>query len=159
MPSEGIAELTEGIEVSDGVGLQVSRTMFLCFLAEGYAKTSNRERASQLLAEAFDRASRTGERFYECELHRLQGNVDLMGDRPNTKAAYNRFRAAIELARKQGTKAWELRATVSLARLLAKQDDGYEARTMLAEIYGSFTEGFDTADLKDAKALLDELSA
>jgi class 3 adenylate cyclase/predicted ATPase/energy-coupling factor transporter ATP-binding protein EcfA2 len=159
MPSEGIAELTEGIEVSDSVGLQVSRTMFVCFLAEGYAKAGNRERASQLLAEAFDRASRTGERFYECELHRLQGEVDLMGDRPNTKAAYNRFRAAVELARKQGTKAWELRATVSLARLLAKQDDGNEARTMLAEIYGWFTEGFDTADLKDAKALLDELSA
>jgi predicted ATPase len=68
------------------------------------------------------------------------------------------FRAAIDIARAQSAKSWELRATTSLARLLATQGHRDEARTMLAEIYGWFTEGFDTADLKDAKALLDELS-
>jgi predicted ATPase len=69
------------------------------------------------------------------------------------------FREAIALAQKIGAKAWELRATMSLAGMLAKQGRRDEARTMLAEIYGWFTEGFDTADLKDANALLDELSA
>jgi predicted ATPase len=69
------------------------------------------------------------------------------------------FREAIALAQRMGAKAWELRATISLARLLNEKGRRNEARTMLAEIYGWFTEGFDTADLKDAKALLDELSA
>ena len=75
-----------------------------------------------------------------------------------TEPAEADFREAIALAQKMGAKAWELRATMSLARLLAKQGRRDEARTMLAEIYGWFTEGFDTADLKEAKALLDELS-
>ena len=69
------------------------------------------------------------------------------------------FRLAIEVAREQSAKSWELRATMSLARLLAKQGRREEARTMLADIYNWFTEGFDTADLKDAKALLDELGS
>ncbi|MGB6554895.1 MAG: hypothetical protein WBE78_15505, partial [Candidatus Binataceae bacterium] len=73
--------------------------------------------------------------------------------------AERRFRSAIEIARQQSAKWWELRATTSLARLLAKQGKRDDARAMLAEIYNWFTEGFDTADLKDAKALLDELSS
>jgi predicted ATPase len=77
---------------------------------------------------------------------------------PDPGAAEVRLRRAIGIAQGQGTKWWELRATMSLARLLAKQGRRDEARAMLAEIYGWFTEGFDTADLKDAKALLDELS-
>jgi predicted ATPase len=72
--------------------------------------------------------------------------------------AENSFRRAIEIARTQSARMWELRATTSLARLLAKQDRRDEVRAMLAKIYGWFTEGFDTADLKDAKALLDELN-
>ena len=75
-----------------------------------------------------------------------------------TELAEADFRESIALAQKMSAKAWELRATMSLARLLANQGRRDEARTMLAEIYGWFTEGFDTADLKDAKALLDELS-
>ena len=82
-----------------------------------------------------------------------------MGNDPNAPAADNCFRAAIELARVQGAKSWELRATTSLAQLLTKQGRRDEARTMLADLYGWFTEGFDTADLRDAKTLLDELGA
>ena len=90
------------------------------------------------------------------EILRLRGELRLkQGD---TELAEAGFREAIALARKMGAKAWELRATTSLARLLAKQGRRDEARAMLAEIYGWFTEGFDTADLKDAKALLDELN-
>jgi predicted ATPase len=77
----------------------------------------------------------------------------------NIGAAEREFRQSIEVARKQSAKSWELRATMSLARLLATQDHRAEGRAMLADIYGWFSEGFDTADLMDAKALLDELSA
>ena len=82
----------------------------------------------------------------------------LRQDDSNTAEARNCFQRAIEIAHKQSAKSFELRAAMSLARLLAKQDRRDEARTMLAEIYNWFTEGFDTADLKDAKALLDQLS-
>jgi predicted ATPase len=92
----------------------------------------------------------------ESELHRLKG--ELLLNRGNDGAAAQSLRDAIGLARHQGAKSWELRATTSLARLLASQGRRAEARSMLAEIYGWFTEGFDTADLKDAKTLLDQLA-
>jgi predicted ATPase len=89
---------------------------------------------------------------------RLKGEILLICDKPNVAKAEQCFRAALDVARTQEAKWWELRATMSLARLLATQGRRDEARTMLADIYGWFTEGFDTADLKDAKSLLDELS-
>jgi predicted ATPase len=93
----------------------------------------------------------------ESEIHRLKGELLLNADQE--EAAAQSFRDAIELARRQSAKSWELRATTSLARLLGKQGHRDEAHTMLTEIYNWFTEGFDTADLRDAKALLDELSS
>jgi predicted ATPase len=102
---------------------------------------------------------RTGECWYEAELHRLSGEFSLLRDSSSVSAAESSFRTAIEIARKQEAKSLELRATTSLARLLAKQGNRREARAMLAPLYGWFTEGFDTLDLKDAKALLDELNA
>jgi predicted ATPase len=90
----------------------------------------------------------------------LANAYDLTGiDVSAVAEAQSYFQGAIEIARKQSAKSWELRATMSLARLLNKQDKRDEARAMLAEVYGWFTEGFDTADLKDAKALLEELSS
>ena len=89
----------------------------------------------------------------------LKGELLLAQDASNAVPAEQSFRAGIEMSRKQYAKSWELRATTSLARLLDRQGKRDEARAMLAEIYGWFTEGFDTADLKDAKALLDGLSA
>jgi predicted ATPase len=97
-------------------------------------------------------------RSYEAETHRLKGELLLKQDNSSTAEAQSCFERAIEIAHGQSAKSWELRATMSLARLLAKQGKRDEARTMLADIYNWFTEGFDTADLKDAKALLDELS-
>jgi predicted ATPase len=91
------------------------------------------------------------------EMHRLKGELLLRQDDSGISEAPSCFQRAIEIAREQGAKSLELRATTSLARLLAKEGNRTEARTMLAEIYNWFTEGFDTADLKDAKALLDEL--
>ena len=91
-------------------------------------------------------------------MRRLKGELLLISDNSAAPEAEQCFRDAIEVARRQSAKSWELRATMSLARQLAKQGRRAEACSMLAEIYGWFTEGFDTADLKDAKALLDELS-
>jgi predicted ATPase len=99
------------------------------------------------------------EHRYEAEIHRLKGELLLKRDCFNDAEAESCFERAIEIARKQSAKSQELRATVSLARLLAKQSRRGEARAMLAEIYNWFIKGFDTADLKDAKALRDELSA
>ena len=92
-------------------------------------------------------------------MHRLKGELLLAQDASNAAQAEQSFRTAIEISRKQNAKSWELRATTSLARLLGQQGKRDEARAMLADIYNWFTEGFDTADLKDAKALLDELGA
>ena len=98
----------------------------------------------------------SGVRLLESEIHRLKGELLLSAGKD--EAAAQSFRDAIDLARRQSAKSWELRATTSLARLLATQGKRDEARTMLAKIYGWFTEGFDTADLKDAKMQLDELN-
>jgi predicted ATPase len=93
----------------------------------------------------------------EAETYRLKGDLLLRQDDSNLAEVQSCFQQAIEIARKQGAKSLELRATMSLARLLAKLGRRDEARTMLADIYNWFTEGFDTADLKDAKSLLDRL--
>jgi predicted ATPase len=111
-----------------------------------------------VLAEALTVVDKNGECFHEAELYRLKG--ELLGQKAKTKAeAEECFRKAVAIARRQGTRAWELRATTSLARLWQSQGKQHEARNTLSEIYGWFTEGFDTADLKDAKALLEELAA
>jgi class 3 adenylate cyclase/predicted ATPase len=156
--TDGIAKLSEGMAVVESIRTLISKSLFLGALADGYRKAGDAKRALELLDEAIDWANRTGERFYECELQRLKGEVLLMGNDPNAPAADNCFRTAIELARVQSAKSWELRATTSLAQLLTKQGRRDEARTMLADIYGWFTEGFDTPDLKDAKALLDDMA-
>ncbi len=101
----------------------------------------------------------TGERIDEAELHRLSGECLLTEGLIAGGRAESSFREAIGIARRQETRWWELRATTNLSRLLQDAGRGDEARAMLAEIYAWFTEGFDTADLKDAKALLDQLNA
>jgi predicted ATPase len=107
--------------------------------------------------EGLKLSQRTGTRCNEAEMRRLKGELLLMGDNSATAAATECFRGAIEVARVQRARSYELRATMSLARLLASQGKPEEAHTMLADIFNWFTEGFDTADLKDAKALLDQL--
>ena len=110
------------------------------------------------MREALAAADEHEDRSCEAETHRLKGELLLRQKDSNTAEALSSFERAIEISRTQSAKSWELRATTSLARLLAKQGKRDEARAMLAEIYSWFTEGFDTADLKDAKALLEELN-
>ena len=114
--------------------------------------------ALKAVTEALAAADVQEERYYEPEIHRLKGELLLRQGGSNAADAQNCFERAVEIARKQSAKSLELRATTSLVRLLASQGRRDQARTMLADIYNWFTEGFDTADLKDAKALLDELS-
>ena len=111
------------------------------------------------MAEAQAVADKNEEREHEAEIHRLKGELLLERDESEAAEAQGCFQRAIAVARKQSAKSLELRATISLARLLRDTGRRDEARTMLADIYNWFTEGFDTADLKDAKALLGELEA
>jgi predicted ATPase len=109
--------------------------------------------------EAVAAVDKQEERHYEADVHRVKGEVLLRQDYSNIGQAEKCFRRAIEIARQQSGKSLELRATTSLARLLASQGRREEARTKLAEVYSWFTEGFDTADLKEAKQLLEQLVA
>ena len=113
------------------------------------------DQAVELSAEALALAEQTDEHHWEAELYRLKAELLLMqGDDAEAEASFHK---AVEVARRQQAKSWELRATVSLCRLRQEQGSMDEARQMLAEIYGWFTEGFDTPDLQEAKALLEEL--
>jgi predicted ATPase len=127
-------------------------------VAQACKETGSVEEGLEALNEAFTIIAKTAERFYEAELYRLKGELVLLRDGDSeVSQAPACFQRAIEIARSQRAKSWELRATTSLARMLANQGRRDEAGAMLAEIYNWFTQGFDTEDLKEAKALLDEL--
>ena len=154
---EGIAQIQEGLAASRAVGTELYRPHFLCLLAEACTKSGRLDEGLSALTEALAVADEHENSHYEAEMHRLKGELLLKQNGSNAAEAQNCFERAVEIARKQSAKSLELRATMGLARLLASQGRRDEARAMLAEIYNWFTEGFDTADLKDAKALLDEL--
>jgi predicted ATPase len=116
------------------------------------------DEAIRMLDEALAHGERGGEKLWQAEMLRLKGEVLLVHRRTTTASAEACFRAALEVARAQEARWWELRTSVSLARLLRDTNRRDEARAMLADIYGWFTEGFELPDLKEAKALLDELS-
>ena len=101
----------------------------------------------------------TKEKWFEAEVHRIAGDIALLSPEPDAAKAEAYFERALTVARKQQAKSWELRAAMSMARLWRDQGKVRQARELLAPIYGWFTEGFDTRDLKDAKALLEELAA
>ncbi|HSA81324.1 MAG TPA: hypothetical protein VLE23_10920, partial [Geminicoccaceae bacterium] len=111
----------------------------------------------RLLADALDRVERTEVRWIEAELHRLRGKLLLALPEPDHAEAEDCLRQAVAVAREQDAKMWELRAATSLSRLWSGQGKRATAHDLLAPIYGWFREGFQTADLRDAKALLDEL--
>jgi predicted ATPase len=155
---EGLAQVQEGLAAYRATGAELWRPYFLCPLAEACRETGRLEDGLSALTEALATVDEHKNRIFEPEMHRLKGELLLRQNNSNIAEAQSCFEQAIEVARKQSAKSLELRATNSLARLLAKRDRRDEARTMLAGIYGWFTEGYDTADLKDAKALLDELA-
>src|SRR5262245_39086809 len=180
----GITKIRQGMDTVRAAGAELGSSYILAQLAEAYGKIGQEEEGLPLLAEALAQVENTGERWYEAELHRLKGELLLNAERGTqnterkTKVAKQApvpiqhsafsiqrseeaevcFHKALEIARKQHAKSLELRATMSLARLWHRQGKTKHARQLLAEIYGWFTEGFDTADLTQAKALLESLT-
>jgi predicted ATPase len=151
----GIALMREGMDAIWASGMQVQAPYQLAQLAEAYRRMGDMREGLGCIGEAFARAEETGERWYDAELSRLKGDL-LAAERPASAEAC--FRQAITIAQGQQAKLWELRAATSLARLWLDQGRRAEAHDLLAPVYGWLTEGFDTADLKDAKALLDDLA-
>ena len=125
-------------------------------VARAYETAGQIDEALTLLDDAMTIADKTGERWFAAELNRHKG--ELLLRQGHTEAAEELYRKALSIAGEQGAKLWELRAAASLARLRCDQGRRTEARELLAPVYGWFTEGFDTPDLVEAKALLDELS-
>ena len=164
---EGIAQICQGLTAYQATGSESWRPYHLTLLAEGYRKAQQADEGLTVVVEALALVDKTGERLWEAELYRLKGELLLaqegsrlhaVGYREKTEEAEQCFRKAIEIACKQLAKSLELRAAMSLSRLWQSQGKKKEAHEMLAEIYGWFTEGFDTKDLQDARVLLDELS-
>jgi tetratricopeptide (TPR) repeat protein len=154
---EGVAQMRHAMAVLEALGFALRPRLF-CLLAEAHGKIEGPTAALEVLTRGIASTEVVGERSFEAEMQRMKGELLLMQGAPNAAEAESCFRSAIEVARNQGGKALELRSTTSLGRLLRDTNRRDEARKMLAEIYGWFTEGFDTADLKEAKSLLDELS-
>jgi predicted ATPase len=157
----GIAEIRQGPAADLAQGGKMMQPYFLGLLATAYGESGQPETALSLLTEALTAMQATGARFYGAELYRLKGELLLKADcglRDAELTPEDYFNQALDLARSQQAKAWELRAATSLARLWQSQGKRQDAYDQLAPVYGWFSEGFDTADLKDAKALLVELS-
>jgi tetratricopeptide (TPR) repeat protein len=155
----GLARMKHHLSRLRASGFEAGASYSLALIAVVLGRMARFDEALRAIDESFPIIERTGQRNYEAEVHRLRGELLLAQDKSNSARAEQSFRTAIDISLKQRAKSWELRATTTLARLLRDRGRREEARAMLAEIYGWFTEGFDTADLKDARSLLAELSA
>jgi predicted ATPase len=155
----GLAEMRRGIAACHGMGNFIFTTLFETALAEAEAEAGEIEAALASIDHAVVLTERTGQRWSEADTHRARGEILLKGDPANTASAEEAFLTAIAVAREQKARSFELRGAMSLARLWRDQGKRDEARDLVAPVYGLFTEGFDTLDLKQAKALLDELHA
>jgi predicted ATPase len=158
---EGVGRMRAGLAGWQATGALSHRPYHLGLLAQALARQGRAGEGLTALAEALSLCAATGERFWEAELHRLQGELLLLrgdADRSAPSAADACFREALDLACRQGAKSLELRSAMSLARLYRGQGSGAEARGVLAGVYSWFTEGFDTLDLEEARALLEGLA-
>jgi CheY-like chemotaxis protein/class 3 adenylate cyclase/predicted ATPase len=158
-PDLALPFLLEGLQAFRATGAGLRIPYYLGMLGDAYTQAGRFEDAHRVFDEALTTADKNDDRFRQAELHRLVGELLLAESPDHTGAAETCFRRAIDLARRQHSRAWELRGTTSLAQLLRRQDRREEARGALAAIYESFTEGFATPDLLDAKALLERLAA
>ena len=158
LSSEGMHQIREGLEALGATGSEYQLPHLLASQAETARNLGHPEEGLGILDEALAQVERTGERYYEAELYRLKGELVLADTPAAVDAAEECFQCALVIARGQSAKSFELRAATSLARLWHSLGKTTEARDLLSPVYGWFTEGFDTPDLQDAKALLDELS-
>jgi predicted ATPase len=155
---KGIAQMRQGLATLSTLGEAVGRPRLLALLAATYGKSAQAEEGLRLLAEALALMDNTGERQDAAEVHRLKGELLLWQAVPDVPQAEACFQQALAIAQRQQAKSWELRAATSLGHLWQQQGKRQEAYDLLAPIYHWFTEGFDTADLQEAKALLDALA-
>jgi len=155
---EGLAGIRSIANATRAGGLQLGMPAILIQLAEACGKAGLTDEGLAAVAEALELVERTGECFLAAMLHAARGDLLLAASEGNEAEAETCFRRALDVARSQEARQFELSAATRLARLWQRQGKREEARELLAPIYGWFTEGFDTRDLKDAKALLDELA-
>jgi adenylate cyclase len=159
---EGIAKMNSALDAVQATGGGVMFAYFQSQLAEAYARAGHLDQGMIALTQAQTFLDKSGERWWQSELHRIKGELairrarPLSDDRPQAEECFQR---ALTVSRAQSAKSLELRAATSLARLWQKDGKQNEAQRMLSEIYGSFSEGFDTADLRDAKVLLEQIQS
>ena len=156
-PEEGLAQMHQGLAAKQAAGIVIRLPVYLAWLAEAYGRIGQVKEGLRLLAEVLAWMDKTSERNSEAVVYRLKGELLLQQAVSNEPQAETCFQQALAIARRQQAKSWELRAATSLSRLWQQQGKRVEAYDLLAPIYGWFTEGFDTADLQEAKALLDAL--
>ena len=158
--SAAIEEICDGLAAAQAAGtLMPIAPLYKLVLADAYLNDGASDEGLLVIDETLAGMAVTGERVWHSEFHRLKGELLLARSPSNHEAAESCFRHALEIARAQQARSWELRAVTSLSRLLARHNRADSARRMVSELYSSFTEGFDTADLRRAKELLDTLSA
>ena len=157
--SDAVQMITSGIDRISVNGINNLMPLHLSYLARAYAELGQFDDAWRCIGEAMTAVETTKERWCEAEINRIAGEIALKSPEPDAAKAEAYFERALAVARQQQAKSWELRAAMSMARLWRDQGKRDEARDLLAPVYGWFTEGFDTLDLKEAKALLDELAA
>ena len=157
--TNAVQMFTSGFNALRARGTTLYMPWYLSLLSVTYAELGRNDDAWRCLGEATTTMERGGERWFEAEIHRTAGEIALMDPEPEAAKAEAYFESALAVARKQQAKSWELRAAMSMARLWRDRGKKQQAHDLLAPVFGWFTEGFDTLDLKEVKALLDELHA
>ena len=153
-----LTEMIQAVEQLRSVRFLQIESFCLLLLAEVYAKYGQLEKGLNTIREARSWIAKMGDRYLETEIYRLEGDLLLSQSSDNQQDAGTCFQKAIDVSRSQQAKSFELRASVSLSRLWQREDRKEEARKLLQSVYGGFTEGFDAADLQEARALLDTLA-
>jgi predicted ATPase len=157
--AEAIQTISAGLTEYRSLGAKVWTTSWLSQLALFHANIGKLDDALHCISEAITAVETTKERWWEPEVHRIAGEIALLSPERDAAKAEAYFERALSVAREQQAKSWELRAATSLARLWRDEGRSQQAQELLAPVYGWFTEGFDTRDLKEAKALLEALGA
>ena len=157
--ADAVHTITSGLAASRSTGATFFAPLHVSYLARAHAELGQFDDAWRCMGEAMTAVETTGEKLWEAEVYRTAGAIALLSPEPDAAKAEGYFERALEVARKQQAKSWELRAAMSMARLWRDQGKLQQARELLAPVYGWFTEGFDTRDLKEAKELLEQLSA
>jgi class 3 adenylate cyclase/predicted ATPase len=156
--TDAVYMITSGLSAWRATGATLWMPIHLSYLAKAYVELGNFDEAWRCIGEAMTAVEATGERWREADIHRTAGEIALLSPERDAAKAQSCFERALEIARAQQARSWELRAATSLARLWRDQGRRAEAHDLLAPVYGWFTEGFDTLDLKEAKGLLQELA-